>query len=279
VLHVIRYRHDALDALIDAINATGYGLTFGLHTRLDATIAHVTGRIRAGNLYINRNVIGAVVGVQPFGGCGLSGTGPKAGGPHYLGRLVRTAPLLPGQADSPTDPALDAFVAWLDAKGEAAAAAIARKYGDRSPLGQVSELAGPVGERNLYALHARGHFLLKPMTPAGLYQQIAATLASGGTATIEDMPVPDVPASVATRIGHIGSGRVAGVLVEGNAERVRAVTRATAALSGPIALVHAASPAECAAALAYPPEWLLEEVSTSINTTAAGGNASLMAIA
>jgi RHH-type proline utilization regulon transcriptional repressor/proline dehydrogenase/delta 1-pyrroline-5-carboxylate dehydrogenase len=70
---------------------TGYGLTFGLHTRLDETIAHVTSRIKAGNLYVNRNIIGAVVGVQPFGGRGLSGTGPKAGGPLYIGRLVQTA--------------------------------------------------------------------------------------------------------------------------------------------------------------------------------------------
>jgi RHH-type proline utilization regulon transcriptional repressor/proline dehydrogenase/delta 1-pyrroline-5-carboxylate dehydrogenase len=65
------------------INATGYGLTFGVHTRIDETIAHVDRRIKAGNLYVNRNIIGAVVGVQPFGGRGLSGTGPKAGGPLY----------------------------------------------------------------------------------------------------------------------------------------------------------------------------------------------------
>jgi RHH-type proline utilization regulon transcriptional repressor/proline dehydrogenase/delta 1-pyrroline-5-carboxylate dehydrogenase len=77
VLHVMRFRRDGLARLIDAINATGYGLTFGLHTRLDETIAHVTSRVKAGNLYINRNVIGAVVGVQPFGGRGLSGTGRR----------------------------------------------------------------------------------------------------------------------------------------------------------------------------------------------------------
>src|SRR5262249_12509610 len=88
VLHVIRYHADDLGALIEAINATGYGLTFGLHTRLDQTVERVTRAIRAGNIYVNRNVIGAVVGVQPFGGRGLSGTGPKAGGPLYLTRLV-----------------------------------------------------------------------------------------------------------------------------------------------------------------------------------------------
>ena len=80
-----------LDRTIDAINALGFGLTFGLHTRLDETIDHVTARIRAGNIYVNRNIIGAVVGVQPFGGQGMSGTGPKAGGPLYVRRLVEAA--------------------------------------------------------------------------------------------------------------------------------------------------------------------------------------------
>jgi RHH-type transcriptional regulator, proline utilization regulon repressor / proline dehydrogenase / delta 1-pyrroline-5-carboxylate dehydrogenase len=88
ILHVLRFDKNRLDAVLDAINATGYGLTCGLHTRLDARVEQVAARIRAGNLYVNRNMIGAVVGVQPFGGEGLSGTGPKAGGPHYLLRFV-----------------------------------------------------------------------------------------------------------------------------------------------------------------------------------------------
>jgi RHH-type proline utilization regulon transcriptional repressor/proline dehydrogenase/delta 1-pyrroline-5-carboxylate dehydrogenase len=88
VVHVLRYRSDRLEALIDAINATGYGLTFGIHTRIDSTARRVAARVSAGNVYVNRNMIGAVVGVQPFGGCGLSGTGPKAGGPHYLHRFA-----------------------------------------------------------------------------------------------------------------------------------------------------------------------------------------------
>ena len=92
VLHVLRYRREGLDALIDSINAAGYGLTFGLHTRIDETIARVVERIEAGNIYVNRNIIGATVGVQPFGGSRLSGTGPKAGGPLYLARLVAEPP-------------------------------------------------------------------------------------------------------------------------------------------------------------------------------------------
>jgi len=86
-LHVVRYRRDALDDVIKSINKTGYGLTLGIHTRLDDRVDYIQQRVRAGNAYVNRNMIGAVVGVQPFGGEGLSGTGPKAGGPHYLSRL------------------------------------------------------------------------------------------------------------------------------------------------------------------------------------------------
>ena len=88
VVHVITWRADALDALIDAINGFGYGLTLGIHSRVDATIDRIVERARVGNIYVNRNMIGAVVGVQPFGGEGLSGTGPKAGGPNYLPRFA-----------------------------------------------------------------------------------------------------------------------------------------------------------------------------------------------
>jgi len=88
VLHVLRYRSDRLEAVIDAINATGYGLTHGIHTRVDETRDFIASRVHVGNVYVNRNQIGAVVGVQPFGGEGLSGTGPKAGGPHYVPRFA-----------------------------------------------------------------------------------------------------------------------------------------------------------------------------------------------
>ena len=88
VLHVVRYRAEDLGRVIDAINATGYGLTLGIHSRLDAFAERVWARARVGNVYVNRNMIGAVVGMQPFGGEGLSGTGPKAGGPNYLPRFA-----------------------------------------------------------------------------------------------------------------------------------------------------------------------------------------------
>jgi len=88
VLHVVRFAASDLDAVIDEINGSGYGLTLGVHTRIDSVARRIAVRAKVGNVYVNRNMIGAVVGVQPFGGCGLSGTGPKAGGPHYLPRFA-----------------------------------------------------------------------------------------------------------------------------------------------------------------------------------------------
>jgi RHH-type proline utilization regulon transcriptional repressor/proline dehydrogenase/delta 1-pyrroline-5-carboxylate dehydrogenase len=97
ILHVVRFKGDRLAQVCEAINATGYGLTLGLHSRIQETADFVAARVKVGNMYVNRNQIGAVVGVQPFGGEGLSGTGPKAGGPHYLARFaverVRTTDL------------------------------------------------------------------------------------------------------------------------------------------------------------------------------------------
>ncbi|WP_242224697.1 trifunctional transcriptional regulator/proline dehydrogenase/L-glutamate gamma-semialdehyde dehydrogenase [Shinella zoogloeoides] len=288
VLHVIRFRRADLDRLIDDINASGYGLTFGLHTRLDETIAHVVSRIKVGNIYVNRNIIGAVVGVQPFGGRGLSGTGPKAGGPLYIGRLVQKAPVPPQQDSVHTDPALRDFITWLDHKGKAAEGATARGFANRSALGLERELPGPVGERNIYALHPRGRILLVPKTEAGLLRQVAAALATGNQIVIDSVdalkPVlADLPASVAARLSWTADwakdSPFAGALVEGEAEDVQRVNRKIAALPGPLVLVQAATTAELTSdPEAYCLNWLLEEVSTSINTAAAGGNASLMAI-
>jgi len=88
VLHVVRYSAESLDTVLDEINATGYGLTLGIHSRIDETVEYICNRVHAGNIYVNRNIIGAIVGSQPFGGEGLSGSGPKAGGPRYLHRFA-----------------------------------------------------------------------------------------------------------------------------------------------------------------------------------------------
>ncbi|MGV1765188.1 trifunctional transcriptional regulator/proline dehydrogenase/L-glutamate gamma-semialdehyde dehydrogenase [Agrobacterium rhizogenes] len=288
VLHIIRYQRKKLDKLIDAVNASGYGLTFGLHTRLDGTIAHVTGRVKAGNLYVNRNIIGAVVGVQPFGGRGLSGTGPKAGGPLYLRRLVAspTEPLR--DASVKTDQAASEFLTWLDGKGVPQAAERARAIASGSSLGLAIELPGPVGELNFYQLHPRGKVLLVPQTVLGLYVQLAAALATGNSIVVDALSglqdeLRDLPEKVANRISWstdwAADGPLAGALIEGNADRTKAVVQAIAALPGPLVLVQGASSDEIAKGPdAYCLNWLLEEVTTSINTAAAGGNASLMSI-
>lgn len=281
VLHVIRFKRENLDALIDAINATGYGLTFGLHTRLDEMVAHVTSRVQAGNIYVNRNVIGAVVGVQPFGGRGLSGTGPKAGGPLYLGRLVVSGHRIPILDRMHADEAASAFVTWLDSKGEATLADHIRTCISTSSQGSAIELPGPVGERNLYAVHPRGQILLLPETVNGMMRQVAAALATGNIVALPDAAtwraaLADVPDDVGRRIEWVAdwqksaASRVyGGVLIEGSGEMLVKQLTEIANLPGSVILPQANN---------YQLEWLVEEVSTSINTTAAGGNASLMTI-
>jgi RHH-type proline utilization regulon transcriptional repressor/proline dehydrogenase/delta 1-pyrroline-5-carboxylate dehydrogenase len=286
VLHVIRYRREELDALIAAINATGYGLTFGLHSRLDSTIAEVTRQVHAGNLYVNRNIIGAVVGVQPFGGRGLSGTGPKAGGPLYLPRLVRTRVRVE-EAAPPVDPACVAVLAWLDSRA-ATQAQVLRQWVGVSRLGREQELQGPAGERNVHALLPRGRVALLAQTRAGLFTQLAAVLATGNHAVIQRDGagpdwLPDLPPQVAARITWSADAllepELAAALVEGERPQVLDAARRLAARPGAIVPLQAATSAELAAATGYELDGLLEEVSTSINTTAAGGNTSLLALA
>jgi RHH-type proline utilization regulon transcriptional repressor/proline dehydrogenase/delta 1-pyrroline-5-carboxylate dehydrogenase len=111
ILHVARYREAELDGVVDAINSKGYGLTLGVHSRIDETVNRVASRARVGNIYVNRNIIGAVVGTQPFGGEGLSGTGPKSGGPHYLLRFATERTLTVNTAAAGGNAALMAMAA------------------------------------------------------------------------------------------------------------------------------------------------------------------------
>ena len=272
VLHVVRFRRPKLGDVIDAINATGYGLTFGLHTRLDETIAYVRQRVAAGNLYINRNIIGAVVGVQPFGGRGLSGTGPKAGGPLYLGRLVQAAAIPPELVADKMAQRAEDFAAWLRAQGHAVPTTAA---GLRQNV--EIELPGPVGERNTYLLYPRDTILMLPQTREGLFEQMAAVFAAGNRGVIGNPALRDavqgMPDHLAGRFLWAADwqrmGPYEGALIEGDADTRQAALTEIAGLPGPIVLAQAGMPRL---------DWLVEEVSTSINTTAAGGNASLMAM-
>ncbi|NJS14619.1 MAG: trifunctional transcriptional regulator/proline dehydrogenase/L-glutamate gamma-semialdehyde dehydrogenase [Sphingopyxis sp.] len=282
VLHVLRFRRDAIGALVDAINATGYALTFGLHTRIDDTVEQVTAKAAAGNIYINRNIIGAVVGVQPFGGRGLSGTGPKAGGPLYLRRLVQSRPSSTMASGHRPDAACAAFKRWLDANGLAESARAVKTASSEQLNGYTAELPGPVGESNLYALHPRSEVLLVPASPEGLAIQLGTALAAGNHAAIlwpdsEIKAFANLPPEVAARISWLqdvpASAEFAAILIEPRADGMRDLIVRLAEMEGPIPIMQVADGHG-----RYRPEWLVEEVSTSINTTAAGGNASLMAM-
>ncbi len=278
VLHVLRYRRDGLDRLLADIAATGYGLTFGLHTRLDETAARVTALAPAGNIYVNRNMVGAVVGVQPFGGHGLSGTGPKAGGPLYLRRLLARPPAATGLAGHAPE-AARLWEDWLRQAGETAAAASCAADLARTPLGVGRELAGPVGERNLYATEARGAVLCLAAGRDGLLRQVGATLATGNRAVIAAgtlQGLPPLPAALSGWLHQASDPQreaIDAALFDGTAEDLLSLGRTLADRDGPIVAIHTARPDG-----AYPLEWLVRERCISTNTTAAGGNAHLMTI-
>jgi RHH-type transcriptional regulator, proline utilization regulon repressor / proline dehydrogenase / delta 1-pyrroline-5-carboxylate dehydrogenase len=293
VLHVLRYQRAGLNGLIDAINQTGYGLTFGLHTRIDETIAQVTQRIAAGNLYVNRNIIGAVVGVQPFGGTGLSGTGPKAGGPWYLDRLLARVPAEPGtQAPGDIAPAAPAtalaYGRWLTSRGHEAAAKRVAQYLRHTRLGAARELSGPVGERNLLAVRPRGAVLSLAQTRFGALVQIGAILATGNSALIAiDNPAAAELATLPEDLRILlqpcadwsQAKGVAGALFEGEAAALQAAARQLASLDGPVLQIQGVTVSGLATGTEdYALEGLLEEVSISTNTAAAGGNAQLMTL-
>jgi RHH-type transcriptional regulator, proline utilization regulon repressor / proline dehydrogenase / delta 1-pyrroline-5-carboxylate dehydrogenase len=289
VLHVLRYKREALDKLIDDINAAGYGLTFGLHTRIDETIARVVERIEAGNIYINRNVIGATVGVQPFGGSRLSGTGPKAGGPLYLSRLV--AEPAPGALDGVEggDAAvagIRAYTDWLASHGHGLEAERCVGMMARSPLGARVELKGPVGERNVYTLRRRGRIAAVAASENGLLIQIGAILATGNDAVVNSAAAEPallrLPAELAHRISRVhdplGAPALAFALLEGDEAATADASRRLAKRAGPIVRLQALSSARLAAGEDYNLAELVEECATAANTAAAGGNASLMTI-
>ncbi len=287
VLHVLRYRRADLDRLIGEINASGYGLTFGLHTRIDETIARVVERVEAGNIYVNRNIIGATVGVQPFGGSGLSGTGPKAGGPLYLCRLLTAPPphALDGLEGAP-ESALRVYVDWLREAGAEAEAERCVSLSARSPLGARLELPGPVGERNVYVLRRRGLVAAQAETATGLRLQLAAILATGNDAAVPGLlaaaALAGLPAELAHRVtgfdDPLAAPGLAGALIEGEALEVAEAARRLAARPGPILRVQALTSAELHAGEDYRLADLLEERAIATNIAAAGGNASLMTI-
>ncbi len=297
VLHVATFKAEEIDSVIAAINAKGYGLTFGLHTRIDARVQYIVDGIHAGNLYVNRNQIGAVVGSQPFGGEGLSGTGPKAGGPLYLRRFRKAQPVGYVQTDNhvAADPAeLAAALAagpgdWAlrgDRVGElrkllrgrAAEALGAAAAIDQGPI----DLPGPTGESNVLNLAPRGRVLCMGRDAAAVLDQVVQALAMGNAVV---GAAPGATAALAPLIGKglpvtaiegtvnpvtLESADLDAVALAADADTTRDVRRALARRTGRIVplIVEPVYPAAYA-----------HERSVCVDTTAAGGNASLLAAA
>ncbi len=253
VLHLARYRAEDLDRVVDAINARGYGLTFGMHSRITDRIEQVVARISVGNIYVNRNQIGAIVGAQPFGGHGLSGTGPKAGGPRYLPRFMAVP-----QAGLPRESGREVPV------GRLAKALSALPVPALDPA-TLTDLPGPTGESNRYGVVGRGPVLCLGPGAACAEEQAAAARAAGAAALAAAPGAPEIDGSVPPD-ALTGLPDLAAVVYEG--EDPAPYARALAARPGPI--VPLLTGVDFA-------RWCVREVAISVDTTAAGGNAELLA--
>lgn len=281
VLHVVRFHSKELDQLIDRINSKGYALTHGIHSRIDNTVEHICSRIAAGNVYVNRNIVGAVVGVQPFGGHGLSGTGPKAGGPFYLQRLSKGgAWKLPQLTQRPeaNEAALSVLEKLMAQMGfshdEKVAIAEAMGKARVHNLRHASAvLPGPTGERNTLYWHAPKQVWLYGGTLASAFTAMAQLAAAGSTVIVSsDHPLAMWREHAEGLIGvstqNVPSGICHLIALETlPAELKQQVAGQDSAI---IKIIDAADGLDVLP--------VFEEISRSVNTTAAGGNASLMAM-
>jgi RHH-type proline utilization regulon transcriptional repressor/proline dehydrogenase/delta 1-pyrroline-5-carboxylate dehydrogenase len=255
VLHLACFEADEISQVVQAINNSGYGLTFGLHTRIDDRVQTIVDALKIGNIYVNRNQIGAIVGSQPFGGEGLSGTGPKAGGPHYVtrfkailrgaghggdGRLVAMDEVIAAFADCPPTPMEET---------------------------DAVDLPGPTGESNRLTLHPKGPILcLGPGREAAMAQADAAR-AEGCPALAVAPGVADGIDGTLDINGLDAIPGLAGVVYWGDEEGARLAREALARRSGPIIPLITTADIR---------SYCHVERHLCIDTTAAGGNASLL---
>lgn len=244
VLHIATFKATELDKVIDAINATGYGLTFGLHTRIDDRVQHVSERIEAGNIYVNRNQIGAIVGSQPFGGEGLSGTGPKAGGPNYLPRF--SAPDLKVVEDT-----------WDSTQKD-----LPKLPGHSGAFLETITLPGPTGESNRLSTLPRPALLCMGPGKDTAAEQARAVAALGGNAVelsgrIDATALTDGPA-------------YGGVLWWGDEATARKLEQALSERDGSIIPLLRGLPDTAR---------VRAERHVCVDTTASGGNAQLLGAA
>jgi RHH-type transcriptional regulator, proline utilization regulon repressor / proline dehydrogenase / delta 1-pyrroline-5-carboxylate dehydrogenase len=343
-VHVIRYKADQLENVIDQINGTGFGLTMGIHTRIEEKSQYLAARSRAGNVYVNRNMIGAVVGVQPFGGRGLSGTGPKAGGPMYLTRLVKqkaeavdvamtaeqqanfeqvielakpNAPTIKGTLNSAKQNELNWQFKPLNDKLSILRQLLAQLASNKVVLAQESDLPaaiakarsqllfiekelkapktlpGPTGESNILYVESRGNLVCLRCadTPFSFWLvSVISALASGNTVTVSVAPEFEAEAKAmrqllsaaglpegvftVTTTGDLPTvlthDNFAGAVVDNTTPFKYYVGETIAARSGAILpLITAHNDHELF-------HRMVTEKTVTIDTTAAGGNASLM---
>ncbi|PAU77995.1 bifunctional proline dehydrogenase/L-glutamate gamma-semialdehyde dehydrogenase PutA [Halomonas salipaludis] len=302
VLHVATFKARDIDKVVDAINDRGYGLTFGLHTRIDDRVQQIVERIHVGNIYVNRNQIGAIVGSQPFGGEGLSGTGPKAGGPLYVSRFRRTAPA--ERYDAPqgkavTLEALQPALDGLDSRNWAArpdrvevlrralsgkGGVVRRALNETAALDMTPQtLPGPTGESNRLSQYPKGPVLCLGPTLDIALAQAAQALGTGCAAVVvatgaEQAVKPLIDAG-APLVGLDGIvmpkalsdlNGIAAVAAAGASDWTRELRLALAKRDGAIIPLETQVIA---------PERYVVERHLCIDTTAAGGNASLLATA
>ncbi|MGO4909039.1 bifunctional proline dehydrogenase/L-glutamate gamma-semialdehyde dehydrogenase PutA [Pseudorhodobacter sp. W20_MBD10_FR17] len=245
VLHIAPWKAGGLNKVIADVNAMGYGLTFGLHSRIDDRVERVVAQICAGNTYVNRNQIGAVVGSQPFGGEGLSGTGPKAGGPDYLVRFMQLdAPVMDGTVG-------DCVAADVEKALQAEAT-------PRRAI-HVQDLPGPTGESNRLSAFAREPLLCLGPSREQALAQAEAVRAFGG----EAVEAPCLAAEALTRLNGFS-----GALWWGDQDQGRAYAKALAARKGAILPLIGGLPDAAHVRL---------ERHVCVDTTASGGNAQLLA--
>ncbi|WP_425052563.1 bifunctional proline dehydrogenase/L-glutamate gamma-semialdehyde dehydrogenase PutA [Psychromarinibacter sp. S121] len=247
VLHLATFRPQHLDRVLSDIRASGFGLTFGLHTRIDDRVQYVTERLAVGNAYVNRNQIGAIVASQPFGGEGLSGTGPKAGGPDYVARFTRPETMEAAAGEPGT----------LDA-GAVQARIGAAKTSDL-PV-DVRDMPGPTGESNRLTRVARPPLLCLGPGATAAAAQADAVRALGGVAV--ELPEGVLPEALTMATGF------GGVVYWGGPDTARPLAQALAKRDGAILPLITTRPSE--------PDVLLER-HLCIDTTASGGNAELLA--
>lgn len=317
VLHIVKFDGAGFEPLLDDINAMGYGLTMGLHTRLDSRVNVVSQKARVGNLYVNRNQIGAVVGVHPFGGEGLSGTGPKAGGPHYLAALTR-APQKSRVAPARGGPSVNAGgggertrLAALCAEAASAArdwrqnsdaaaraadvraglAATASPHEMQALAGDLSyaatmRLPGPTGEENALHLRPRGVFVCFGSADARLARRQLGKILTAGSAALVAAPADAAVSKMISELtdtAHLPGGLVRPVSHEDALDLLDMPIDAIVAdgASRPAAAARAAErsgPIIPLLSADDPIERYCHERCVSINATAAGGNFSLLTL-